>query len=164
VYGLRIPPNVLLHAELASASKIVYGLLAASGPSYNPALSQISATLGMSKQLILQSIAELEAHNLITAVRPKQKFKIEGRRRYVESTHYTVWSQLDGSVWIRPGRVQRLVQATPYRRRVLTLLLHVYDRYNAESQRPRPSHAETASALRISHSSAKRARRFLSAF
>jgi MarR family len=155
VYGLRIPDTVLLDRALPPSARILYGLLAASGPSFNPALSQIEATLGMSRQRIRPATATLEERGLVTATRPSEK---DRRRRYTESTRYLVQTVQGQDVWVRPGRVRSLVQAMPCRSRVHALLLHVYERRAVRLGLPRPSISTTAADLGVSTRSVKRAR------
>jgi biotin operon repressor len=164
VYGLRIPDEILLDSQLPPDGKIVYGLLAASGPNFNPSLTQISRSLGMSRKRIIPAIRTLEARGVITVARPSRRFYIEGSRRFIENTRYTVRVDAKRSVWVRPGRVRSLVEATPGRSRVLALLLHVYERQAVRVGQPRPSISKSASDLYISTASVERARAILASF
>jgi DNA-binding transcriptional ArsR family regulator len=154
MHGLRIPDTVLLDRQLAPSARVLYGLLAASGPSFNPANSQIEGSLGMGWRRIDQARRALEERGLVTLTRPTEK---DRRRRYTEPIRYAVHAGQGQDVWVRPGRVRSLVQAMPKRSRVLALLLHVYERRAVRLDQPQPSIAQTAADLGVSIASVKRA-------
>jgi DNA-binding transcriptional MocR family regulator len=161
VYGLRVPDHVLLDSQLPPDAKIVYGLLAASGPSFNPSIRQIKATLGMGQERIYTALDELEKRDLVTATKPSEK---ERRRRYTEPTRYTVRNGAGLDVWIRPNRVRSLVEAREKKSRVLALLLHVYERRAVDRGEARPSISQTARDLGVSARRVERARAVLARF
>lgn len=158
MFGLRIPDAVLLDRQLAPSARVLYGLLAASGPSFNPANSQIEASLGMGWQRIDDARRDLAKRVLITTTRPSER---DRRRRYTEPIRYHVHAVPGQDVWVRPGSVRSLVEATPRRSRVLALLLHVYERRAVRERQPRPSIAQTAADLGISTRRVERARAVL---
>jgi hypothetical protein len=155
VYGLRIPDAVLLARDLPPSARVLYGLLAASGPNFNPAISQIEASLGMGWSRIDSALDALHKRGLVTATRPTER---DRRRRYTEPTHYAVHAGRGPDVWVRPGGVRSLVQTLPNKSRVLALLLHVYERRADREGQPRPSIAQSAADLGISTNSVERAR------
>jgi hypothetical protein len=112
MYGLRIPDAVLLDQRLAPDAKLVYGLLAASGPSFNPSIRQISRSLGMSSKRVVPAIRALEARGVVTAGRPRARVREDGSRRFKEATRYTVHAGAKPDVWVRPHRVQSFLEAT----------------------------------------------------
>jgi hypothetical protein len=155
MYGNRMPDAVLRDKALPPSARVLYGLLAASGPNFNPANSQIEAALGMGWRRIDQARKALEARDLVTATRPPEK---DRHRRYTEPIRYTVSRVAGRDVWVRPGRVRNLVEAMPSRSRVLALLIHAYERSAVRDGLPRPSISQTARDLGISTNSVERAR------
>jgi hypothetical protein len=157
VYGLRIPDAVLLDCDLTPAARVLYGLLAASGPSFNPAISQIKGTLGIGQARIYDAMAELRAAGLVATKRTTKKIG----KQFIEPTRYTVRAVEGEDVWVRPLGVRSIVEPLKGQSRVLPLLLHVYERLAVRERRPRPSIATSADELRISTNSVEKARRLL---
>src|SRR4051794_152519 len=102
---MRSPDAVLLDTKLPPSARILYALLAASGPNFNPANSQIESCLGMGWRRIDAARRTLEEHGLVTLTRPSEK----DRRRYTEPIRYAVHPVQGQDVWVRPGRVRSLV-------------------------------------------------------
>jgi hypothetical protein len=157
VYGLRIPDAVLLDRQLSPAARVLYGLLAASGPSFNPAISQIERTLGISQQRLYPALDELRTRGLVKTQRPTKKIG----KQFIEPTRYTVRTAWGDYVWVRPLGVRSIVEPLKGKSRVFPLLLHVYERRAVRDRIPRPSIATSADELGISTNSVEKARRLL---